>query len=258
MSIKETTGRPRPGSSVVPDAGPGREEGPVEQGGKRNGHGRDLLKAVILALALAGGFAVIRFSPLASYLNLSRIGLLQDRLTAMHGWAAVVFVGAGALLIAMGAPRSFHSILGGMVFGFFEGTALALAAALAGSVVIFWATRRLGRPLFRQKVGPYLKAIEGHMEREGFLTVVLLRQLPLTCMLVNVLIGLTAVSSRAFFLGSLVGLLPETAIFSLFGSSVREGFVLRISAASALLVLLVIFVRICMRRSSLARKLSEN
>jgi len=214
------------------------------------------MKALILLIFLAGCLALIRFSPLRDYLQVARIDLLRDRLASLHGWAAVVFAGGGAVMIAMGAPRSAHSILGGMVFGFLEGTALSLAAAMLGSTVVFRVTRRLGRPLFRQKVGPYLKALDGRMEKEGFLTVVLLRQLPLTCMLVNVLIGLTAISTRAFLLGSIVGLLPEAAIFSLFGSSVREGFVLRISAALILLVFLIIVVRVHLRRSSLARKLS--
>jgi uncharacterized membrane protein YdjX (TVP38/TMEM64 family) len=157
----------------------------------------------------------------------------------------------------MGVPRSIFSVLGGMVFGFLTGTFLAIAAAFAGSVVIICLTRFLGRPLFHQKIGRRLKAIEGRLENNGFLVVLILRQLPLPGILVNVLIGLSSINSVAFILGSLLGLMPEAAIFALFGSSVQKDFALRISMASLFMILLVLVVKFYFRRSPLARELSQ-
>jgi uncharacterized membrane protein YdjX (TVP38/TMEM64 family) len=113
----------------------------------------------------------------------------------------------------------------------------------------------LGRPLFKQKVGPYLKAIENHTKTDGFLMVIILRQLPLTSLLINVLIGLTSISIGIFLLGSIVGLLPETIIFSLFGSSLQEDFVLRVSIASTLWIILILVIRLFFRRSPLAQSI---
>ena len=79
----------------------------------------------------------------------------------------------------------------------------------------------------------------------------------MTCILVNVLIGLAPITTGVFLLGSIVGLLPETVIFALYGSSLQTGFVLRISVASFLLVLLVLLVRIYYQRSALAREISR-
>ena len=157
----------------------------------------------------------------------------------------------------MGVPRAVVSILGGLVFGLLGGILLALSAALLGSSIIFLLTKWLGRPLFKQKVGVYLKAIENHTKTDGFFMVIILRQLPLTSLLVNVLIGLTSISIGIFILGSMVGLLPEIIIFALFGSSLQESFVLRVSIASTLWIILILAVRLFFRRSPLAQSIAQ-
>jgi len=230
----------------------GRER--LQEGGK---NGSAVIKALVLAAFLVAAFTLVRFSPVGEYLQVSNVSNLQQKLAAFHDWAPFVFMLAAALLIALGVPRSLISVLGGMVFGLFWGVMLSMLAALGGSVVIFLLTRWLGRPLFNQKVGPYLTVIEQHYSRHGFLLVVLLRQLPLTCSLVNVLIGLTSVSINVFLLGSAVGLLPETVIFALLGSSLQESFVLRISIAAFLLVFLALAIKLYYDRSPLASELKQ-
>ncbi|HMK50677.1 MAG TPA: VTT domain-containing protein [Thermodesulfovibrionales bacterium] len=217
-----------------------------------------IIKTLILIVVLAGSLAAVRFSPIWHYLDRSNIYLIRDELTALHSLAPLVFLAGGAVVIAMGVPRTIISILGGVVFGFLFGTILATAAAFAGSVVVIWLTRVLGHPLFHQKIGHRLKAIEGHLRDNGFVLVLILRQLPLPSMLINVLIGLSSIKTSAYVLGSVIGLVPEAAVFALFGSSVRDDFALRISLASLCLVLLIIGIRIYFRRSPLARELSQN
>jgi uncharacterized membrane protein YdjX (TVP38/TMEM64 family) len=224
---------------------------------EKRGNERYILKTLLFVILLTVSLAVVRFSPLGYYLNPSHMHLLRDKLSGFHSMAPLIFFSGGALLIAMGVPRSIISILGGMVFGFFAGTFLSLSAALTGSVVIFYFARLFGRPFFRQKFGQRLKAIEGYLEKHGFLVVILIRQLPLPCMLVNVLIGLTSVNTAVYMLGSIIGLLPEAAIFALFGSSVREGFTLRVLMASISMILLVSSLKIYFRRSPMAKELSE-
>jgi uncharacterized membrane protein YdjX (TVP38/TMEM64 family) len=218
---------------------------------------KNLIKAVLLAAILVTVLAIFRFSPLGEYFKVSNIEVLQQKLSAFRALAPLVFLLAGALVITLGVPRSVVSILGGLVFGLFWGILLALFAALLGSTIIFLLTKWLGRPLFKQKVGRYLKAIENHTKTDGFLMVIILRQLPLTSLLINVLIGLTSISMGIFILGSIVGLLPETIIFALFGSSLQENFVLRVSVASTLWIVLILAVRLIFRRSPLSQSLAR-
>jgi len=218
---------------------------------------KNILKALILAGFLVATFALIHLSPLGDYLQVSQIDLLQRKLAELQSWAPVVFLMGGAILITVGTPRSLISISGGILFGLYWGMSLALGAALLGSTVVFLLTKMLGRPLFEQKVGPYLKIIENHSKTNGFLIVVLMRQLPLTCILINVLLGLTSISTGIFLLGSIVGLLPEIVIFTLFGSSLQENFVLRVLLAACLLILLALVLKICIQRSPLAQELLQ-
>jgi uncharacterized membrane protein YdjX (TVP38/TMEM64 family) len=217
---------------------------------------KNLLKAVLLVAFLVTALAIVRFSPLGAYLKISNIEMLQTKLHEFSRLAPAVFLVGGAFLITIGTPRSVISILGGLVFGLFWGILLALLAALLGATVIFLLTKWLGRPLFKQKVGGYLEAIENHTKADGFLLVVIMRQLPLTSLLINVLIGLTSISMGIFLLGSIVGLLPETIIFALFGSSLQERFVLRVAIASSLWIVLILVIRLFFRRSPLAQTIA--
>jgi len=218
---------------------------------------KNLSKAILLAALLIAALAVVHFSQFGEQLKVSNIDLLEKKLSAFGGLAPLVFLFGGALVIALGVPRALVSILGGLVFGLFEGILLALIAALLGATIIFLLTKWLGRPLFKQKVGGYLRAIENHTKTDGFLLVIILRQLPLTSLLINVLIGLTSVSMGIFILGSIVGLLPEIVIFALFGSSLQESFILRVSIASTLWIVLILAVRVFFQRSPLAQSIAQ-
>lgn len=218
---------------------------------------KNVFKALLLAVLLVTVLAVVHFSPLGDQFKVSNIDILQKKLSEFGGLAPFIFLIGGAFVITLGVPRAVVSILGGLAFGLFGGILLALCAALLGSTIIFLLTKLLGRPLFKQKVGGYLKAIENHTKADGFLMVIILRQLPLTSLLINVLIGLTSISIGIFILGSIIGLLPEIIIFALFGSSLQENFVLRVSIASTLWIILILAVRLFFRRSPLAQSIAQ-
>lgn len=218
---------------------------------------KNLIKAALLVILIVSALAGVHFSPWGEYLKISNLEILQQRLQDFKGLAPVIFLIGGAVLITLGTPRSVVSMLGGLVFGFLGGILLALLSALLGSTMIFGLTKWLGRPLFKQKVGEYLTAIENHTKADGLLLVIIMRQLPLTSLLINVLIGLTSISWAIFMLGSIIGLLPETIIFALFGSSLQESFILRVSVASSLWIILILAIRLFFRHSPLAQALAQ-
>ena len=77
--------------------------------GKRE-NTRDIIKTLLLVILLIGSLTVLRLSPLWYYLDPSHISLLQDKLTGFRSMAPFVFFAGGALLIAMGVPRTIFSI----------------------------------------------------------------------------------------------------------------------------------------------------
>lgn len=215
----------------------------------------DFLKPIILIVVLIILLTLVKFSPVGEYFKPSKLHLLKERFSHLHSLAPFVFILVSAILISIGIPRSSISILGGMVFGFVIGTLLSTFSALIGSIVTFYLVRYLGRPYFYRKFGNKVRYLEEKVRQNSFLVVVLLRQSPLTCMLVNVLIGLSPIKTSSFILASLVGFLPEAAVFTLFGSSVRENFYLRITFATFFLITLIIIIRIIYKRSQLAKEI---
>ena len=207
--------------------------------------GRTLLLVLSLSLALA----LIHFSGAADYLDPRHWPYWQSRLENMPpGTAIFFFIGAGALAISIGLGRSAVSLAAGMLYGAIPGTVYSVAAALLGSLVIFGVVRYLSRPDPAKKFGRYFEKAEQLVSHNGLLAVILIRQLPLACLLINVLLALTRITLRQFILGSLLGFLPESLIFALYGSSARQHFFIQMSLATMLLVSVILFSATLRRR----------
>lgn len=224
---------------------------------KNSNSKKEILKTILLALILTSFLGILHFTPLKYYTDFSNINFLKEKLSSFNVFAPVIFLFGGSVIIALGAPRFIITVLGGMVFGFIAGTILSLGAAFLGSIVIFWLTRLLGRPFFQQKFGNRLASIEKYLKENGILVVVLVRQLPVPCMLGNILLGLTSVKNFVFIIGSIIGLFPESAIFALYGSSVHGSFILKTTIASVLLIIFIWAIGYYYRHSEMAKEIIQ-
>ena len=201
----------------------------------------NILRALGLALVISAALAVVHYSGLRSYLNLEQIPVLQEKLAALP-WLLnrAAFVFGGALAIVCGLGRSMVSLAGGMFYGAGPGAVLSLLAALTGALVIFTVVRLFKRPLFINKLGGYLEKVDQLVTDNAILAVILIRLLPLTSLLLNILLALTRVTPVQFIIGSIIGFLPETIVFTLYGSSAQGGFFSKVTIASGLLVVVVV------------------
>lgn len=153
-----------------------------------------------------------------------------------HGiYGETVFVGVAGVATALALPRHLVSFLGGYAFGFGPGTLLALAGTELGCLLSFFYARTVGRPLVAGRFGERVERVERFLGANPFSMTLLIRLLPIgnnfaTC----VAAGLARVPARAFLLGSLLGYIPQTAVFALAGSGVDIGDTMRIVVAVAL------------------------
>ncbi len=202
---------------------------------------RNIGRILLLALVLSSVLAIVHFSGLKEYLHPDKIPLLQEKLAALPEFMGrLLFIAGGALVIVCGLGRSAVSLVSGVLYGPVWGAVYSVLAALSGSIVIFAFFRLLGRPLFLDRISGYVEKADKLVARNGFLAVILIRQLPLACLLVNILLALTRVSLVEFVCGSVVGFLPEAIVFALYGSSAQSGFFSKVAIASILLVVVVI------------------
>lgn len=148
-----------------------------------------------------------------------------------------LFVLAGAALTAIGLPRQAVSFLGGYAFGFGLGTGLALLASLGGCIVAFYYARLLGRSFILARFPDRIRRIDAFLHDNPLSMTLLIRLLPVgSNVLTSMAAGVSGVRALPFFLGSLLGYVPQTVIFTLLGSGIHLEPEIRIGASVVLFV----------------------
>ena len=189
----------------------------------RSGFGSAMVAAsrpILLVAGLAVGLTVLR---------LSGAGLVPS------GQHAGAFVLAAALACAVGAPRQAVAFAAGYGFGFWEGGALAwLASALACAANFFWA-RAVARQWVRRRLRGRVASADSFIAAHPFSATLGLRLLPVgNNLALNLAAGVSSAAPLPFFAASLLGYLPQTAIFALLGQGVHVARTTQIAVATAM------------------------
>lgn len=184
------------------------------------GFSKELRRLILLLAAAAGAFCLFYFTPLG---ELARdIHKLRTFLAGDDWWAELVYVLIVVVLVALGAPRLIFYLLGGLAFGFWQGLLLAQVGAVIGSWLTFTAVRHGGRGWLQQRFGSHRFVGKAFRVRSSVKAVVMIRQLPLTSVMINGGLALSRVSPRVFLLGTFIGYLPQGIIAVLIGSGVVD------------------------------------
>lgn len=180
---------------------------------------RRLATALLLLLIGLGGWLIY----LLPYQDLPGwVARLGDA-TARLGWyGPLLFALATAVLTSVGVPRLLMTGVAAALFGVLWGLVSSQLGAIAGAYATFALARWSGREAGLER-WPRLRRFSGLLSRKGLIPVLLIRQLPLSSFFINLLLGLTAVRTRDFFLGSLIGFLPEAIPAALIGAGLVQG-----------------------------------
>jgi len=198
-----------------------------------------LLFIAVAALCVA----VFHLTPLREYLT--DVQQWRARVAESGIWGLLLFFLVITVLIAMGVPRLIFCALAGLLFGFGRGLLVAQAGCILGSYGTFLFARWAGRPWVSKKMARHEK-LKALVENPTFGTVVLVRQLPITCAVPNTLFGVTRIGHGLYLVGTFVGMLPSTVIVTLIGSGLGkeslQGALFQISLAMAGLSLVAILL----------------
>jgi uncharacterized membrane protein YdjX (TVP38/TMEM64 family) len=184
------------------------------------GFSKELRRLLILLAVAAAAFVLLYFTPVGAVVR--DIHHLRAYLAGDDFWAEVTYAGIVTVLVALGAPRLVFYVLGGLAFGFWQGLILAQLGALAGSYMTFCAVRSGGRGWLKERFGNHRLVGKAFHVRSSIKAVVLIRQLPLSSVMINSGLALSQVSARVFLIGSFVGYLPQGVIAVLIGSGVVD------------------------------------
>ena len=207
--VRPASEAPPRGSRVNPR--PPQAIAGTPQAASRGGRGR-LLLLVLAAVAVA---AVLRFLPVNQWL-LGFVAWIRGAGTAGMAVFLVAYVVACVLLL----PGLVLTLGAGFAYGVAVGVPLVWVSANLGAAVAFLLGRTLARERIAARVAgnPRFAAIDRAVGREGFKIVLLTRLSPaFPFNLLNYAYGLTRVTFRDYVVGSLVGMIPGTAMYVYLG-----------------------------------------
>lgn len=210
----------------------------------------------ILSLSsVAGRPALLLLGLVLAGLALRSMGL-DAGIAAAGQRGPLAFVAIAAAACALGVPRQVVAYSGGLAFGFWPGATLALLAEVLGCVGNFywarwaaraWAVRWLARG------GGRLERLSRFLVANTFAATLTLRLLPVgSNLLLNLLAGVSSVAAGPFVAASVLGYVPQTAVFALLGGGVRVSQGAQVAVAAVLLALsIALGLALARRRSKL-------
>ena len=178
------------------------------------------LRLVLLALAAVALVVVFRVLPVNDWL-LGFVGWIRG--AGVTGMA--VFVVAYVVACILLLPGLILTLGAGFAYGVAVGIPLVWVAANLGAAVAFLFGRTLARDRIAARVAgnPKFAAIDQAVGREGLKIVLLTRLSPaFPFNLLNYAYGLTRVSFRDYVIGSMVGMIPGTAMYVYLGSLITS------------------------------------
>lgn len=194
-----------------------------------------VLRGLVMLVAMAAIGYAIEQSGFFARLSPSWI----DAEVRGHGLrGSLLFVASGAMATAVGVPRQLVSFLGGYAFGFVNGTLLAAAATLIGCILTFSFSRLVARTFVRRRFEGRIRRMEEVLQSAPVSMTLMIRLLPMgSNMITSLVAGLSRVPALPFVAGSLIGYVPQTAIFALVGSGVNVDSVVRVCTGAGLFLI---------------------
>jgi pyruvate/2-oxoglutarate dehydrogenase complex dihydrolipoamide dehydrogenase (E3) component/uncharacterized membrane protein YdjX (TVP38/TMEM64 family) len=177
-------------------------------------------RLILLGLVLVGLLVALKLLPVNDWL-LGFVAWIRD--AGATGMAVFVVAYIAACIVLL--PGLILTLGAGFAYGVAVGVPLVWVAANLGAAVAFLLGRTLARERIAARVAgnPRFAAIDRAVGREGLKIVLLTRLSPaFPFNLLNYAYGLTQVTFRDYVIGSLVGMIPGTAMYVYLGSLITS------------------------------------
>jgi uncharacterized membrane protein YdjX (TVP38/TMEM64 family) len=171
---------------------------------------------LLLLALLAGLFFGL---DLGRFLSLESLKDSRDELQRAYETrpfhAIALYVATYILIAALSLPgAAVMTLAGGAIFGLWVGVPAALFSASIGATLALWLARYVFRDAVQRRFGDRLEVVNAGIARDGAMYLFTLRLVPLfPFFIINLLMGLTAISTVTFFWASLFGMLASTMVY---------------------------------------------
>lgn len=171
------------------------------------------LLALLVALLLG---ALWRWSPLNQWLNVTTLLAAADyvRESSLTVPIVLCIYLLGSCLMF---PINLLILATALSFGSITGFFLALGGSLIGGLASYLLGRWLGRDAVQKLAGKKVNRLSRKLARRGWLTVSLIRVVPIAPFtIVNMVAGASHISARSFIIGTAVGMCPGILAIMIF------------------------------------------
>ncbi|WP_022666629.1 TVP38/TMEM64 family protein [Desulfospira joergensenii] len=156
---------------------------------------------------------------LSRYLSLEYIKSQQEMLLAFYRENTMatigIFMGIYILVTGLSLPgAAVMTLASGTVFGLFTGTVVVSFASTIGATLAFVVSRFLLRDWVQARFKDKLRAINQGISKEGEFYLFTLRLVPVfPFFIINLVMGLTPITTFRFYLVSQIGMLAGTLVY---------------------------------------------
>ena len=180
-----------------------------------------VIGGLLLLLLVALGVAW-KMSPLADFVdaeNLKAFFAKIEESPFAYPLAVGIFIMGGLVFF----PLSILIVATAFAFGPIQGLVLSLIGSLLSAMVGYGIGHKLGFQHVRKVGGSKIEKINEKIKSGGVAAVAVIRTLPIAPFsLVNLALGLSAISFWPYMIGTLIGLIPGVIAISVLGGSVSE------------------------------------
>lgn len=154
-----------------------------------------------------------------SHLSLDSIKANQSQLSSFYTDHQFLFIFVYMMVYIMSAALSLPgatvlSLLGGALFGALLGSVIVIFSATVGASLAFLSARFIFRDFLEEKYKSTLDTFNEKLKDNDFQYLLFLRLVPaFPFFLINLVMGLTRMRLRTFFLGSAIGMFPGSFVF---------------------------------------------
>ena len=183
----------------------------------------DISRYVVQILfAVLVGLLMLTSLPQVRHFISENLPVLKQFIQDCGPWAPVVFILIVAVLVGAGIPRLAFHFVGGALFAFWGGMVWTCIGTMIGYTVVFLAVRQLGLRDSILRKHPAWQKLAAKLKHNTVPAVILFRQLPLPGIVTNTVLALSPIRRREFFLGTIIGLIPEAVPTTLIGAGFRK------------------------------------
>lgn len=187
-------------------------------------------KRIVPVMIIVTGIGLFFALGLNKYLTFETLKLHRNELmgyVALHpALSVMLFVAVYAGAAALSLPgNSVLTLTGGFLFGIWIGAAAVIIGATVGATILFVLARTVLGDALRKRAGPFVKKMEAGFKENALSYLLVLRLIPaFPFFIVNLVPAFLGVPLATFVLGTFLGIIPGTFVFTSIGAGLGSIF----------------------------------